>query len=411
MTTETTTGLNTDILIIEDDKVAATLLKKALTDLGHTVVGIEADGEKAIELAKEKRPGLLMVDYNLDGDLNGVDVTRSLQKEQSTAVVYVTSKSDEATLNEIANTSPYGYILKPFNTQEVRMVISTALEKLEKERALKSANQELDEQVNMTRAELEKSLVQLKNEVMLRKRAQIQLEIALKNEKELSQIKSRIATSISNEFTNPITSILSSIQILQLKNAEADVDKSYEKHLNRIEGSVFHIKSIISNLLLIEKSGLDNNENKESRVTLDKFMNSIVSDLQEQGYEDRNIQIELPDSPKSIITFESLLKQIIFNLASNACKYSAEDSTIKIEVLREDSALRFDVIDQGIGIPEGDQEHLFDYFFRATNVGKIEGNGLGLAVIKNFATIMDAKLTFKSTEGVGSTFSFSLPMN
>ena len=98
----------TDILIVEDDIVAATLLKKTLIDLGHSVVGVAVEGKRAIEMARQKRPQLMMVDYQLEDDLNGADVTRQVLEEQNLAVIYVTSKSDKETLDAIAETNPNG---------------------------------------------------------------------------------------------------------------------------------------------------------------------------------------------------------------------------------------------------------------------------------------------------------------
>ena len=400
----------TDILIVEDDIVAATLLKKTLTDLGHSVVGVAVEGKRAIELARQKRPQLMMVDYQLEDELNGADVTRKVMEEQSIAVIYVTSKSDRETLEAIAETNPNGYILKPFNRKEIGMVINTVLEKFNHERMLNSLNEELGLKVETTDAELKKSLEALKVEIELRKIAEKKLKNSLKREKEFSDIKSRLAASVSHEFKTPLTSILSSTQILQMRHEGQENVEANLKHLQRIEEAALHLKNIISNILFIENSGVQDAGDSLSEIVLHDFIDNIIQDVNYGFTQPTEVLLEVNNAPETLQTSAELLKQILTNLVSNAIKYSPAKTPVFVNIFGTTDSLIIEVADQGIGIPERDQKHLFDYFFRAKNVKKIKGNGLGLAVSKNFAQIMGAQLNFKSQEGKGSTFTLKLPL-
>ena len=400
----------TDILIVEDDIVAATLLKKTLTDLGHSVVGVAVEGKRAIELARQKRPQLMMVDYQLEDELNGADVTRKVMEEQSIAVIHVTSKSDRETLEAIAETNPNGYILKPFNRKEIGMVINTVLEKFNHERMLNSLNEELGLKVETTDAELKKSLEALKVEIELRKIAEKKLKNSLKREKEFSDIKSRLAASVSHEFKTPLTSILSSTQILQMRHEGQENVEANLKHLQRIEEAALHLKSIISNILFIENSGVQDAGDSLSEIVLHDFIDNIIQDVNYGFAQPTEVLLEVNNTPETLQTSAELLKQILTNLVSNAIKYSPAKTPVFVNVFGSTDSLIIEVADQGIGIPEKDQKHLFDYFFRAKNVKQIKGNGLGLAVSKNFAQIMGAQLNFKSQEGKGSTFTLKLPL-
>jgi len=401
---------STDILIVEDDIVAATLLKKTLLDLGHSVVGVAVEGKRAIELARETKPQLMMVDYQLEDELNGADVTRQVLEEQSLAVIYVTSKSDKETLDAIAQTNPNGYILKPFNRKEIGMVINTVLEKHNHEQLLSTLNEELGIQVEMTHDELKASHAKLQIEVELRKEAEKRLKEALKREKEFSDIKSRLATSISDEFKTPLTAILSSTQILQMHNEGADGEITNARHLYRIEEAALHLKKILSNILFIEKSGLQDAGNSEDVIELQEFVKVIIGDVRNGYSQSPEIKLNVANIPDNVHIYSELLKQVMVNLLNNAIKYSPSLRPIAVNLTGKKDELLIEVVDQGIGIPAKDQQRIFEYFFRASNAMTINGNGIGLAVAKNFVSIMNGHLSFESKEGKGSTFSLQLPL-
>ncbi len=399
----------TNILIVEDDIVAASLLKKTLIDLGHDVVGVEVEGKKAIAKALEKKPELMMVDFQLEGNLNGADVTRSVLEKHNTSVIYVTSKSDRQTLKLIAETNPHGYILKPFNRKEIGMVIDTVLKKFREETQLSTQNQELGLAVEMTTDELKKSLKELEKEVELRKKAEDQLTQALQREKEFNNIKSRLAKSISHEFKMPLTSILSSIEILKLRFEETK-DESINKHLGRVAEGTLHLKKILSNILFLEKSGIEGAENSPSTIEVKSFTQEIIDDVKSEIKKCPDIILNYYDTPDSISVYAEILKQVVGNLASNAAKYSSGKEPVVINLIGKQDQLCFEFIDDGIGIPEDDQPHLFEYFFRAKNVKEIEGSGIGLAVTKNFAGLLGAEISFESKENIGTKFILTLPL-
>ncbi|MCB0664099.1 MAG: ATP-binding protein, partial [Saprospiraceae bacterium] len=104
------------------------------------------------------------------------------------------------------------------------------------------------------------------------------------------------------------------------------------------------------------------------------------------------------------------LKNILLNLASNAIKYSKEGKNIFIRTWEKANMITFEVEDQGIGIPEEDQEHLFTRFFRAHNAINIQGTGLGLNIVKRYAEMLSGQLEFESEVGKGSIFRVTVPI-
>ena len=108
---------------------------------------------------------------------------------------------------------------------------------------------------------------------------------------------------------------------------------------------------------------------------------------------------------------EKLLRHIFGNLLSNALKYSPQGGTVEFRLDAEGSGTRFEVRDQGIGIPAEELTHLFESFHRASNVGGIQGTGLGLAIVRNAVQMHGGRIAVASTPGEGSCFTVWLPGN
>jgi signal transduction histidine kinase len=101
---------------------------------------------------------------------------------------------------------------------------------------------------------------------------------------------------------------------------------------------------------------------------------------------------------------KKILKHILFNLISNAIKFSPEDKKIKVKTNITKNLLELQVSDEGIGIPKEDQKHLFERFFRGRNATNIQGTGLGLNIVGKYAELMNGTIDFKSAENKGTTF-------
>jgi signal transduction histidine kinase len=106
---------------------------------------------------------------------------------------------------------------------------------------------------------------------------------------------------------------------------------------------------------------------------------------------------------------EKLLRHILSNLLSNAIKYSPTGSTVNFKLVGQNGQVIFQIQDEGIGIPEEDQQHLFETFHRAKNVVNIPGTGLGLAIVKRSVDLHGGKISVKSEVGVGTTFTVTIP--
>jgi PAS domain S-box-containing protein len=129
------------ILVVEDEAIVALDLKAELESRGYAVVGPADTGDKALALARNERPDLALVDVKLKGAMDGVELAQAFKRELDLPVIYLTSYSDAAMVQRAAQTTPYGYLTKPFQAKELQAAIDIALYKSSIERQLRASEE------------------------------------------------------------------------------------------------------------------------------------------------------------------------------------------------------------------------------------------------------------------------------
>jgi len=122
------------ILIVEDEAIVSADIQDRLISYGYAIAGATGSGEKAVELARELKPDLALMDIILSGDMDGAEAARIIRQELRLPVVFLTANSDETTMFKARDTDPFGYVLKPFEDRSLRMAIEIALYKHRAER-------------------------------------------------------------------------------------------------------------------------------------------------------------------------------------------------------------------------------------------------------------------------------------
>jgi PAS domain S-box-containing protein len=136
------------ILVVEDESIVALDIKNTLEGLGYVVPAVVSSGKQAIEKAAETRADLVLMDIRLQGDIDGVEAATLIWNDFDIPVIYLTAHADEATLQRIKVSEPFGYILKPFEEIELRTTIEMALHKHRMERKLKESERWLGTVLN-----------------------------------------------------------------------------------------------------------------------------------------------------------------------------------------------------------------------------------------------------------------------
>ncbi|KAF3887169.1 MULTISPECIES: PAS domain S-box protein [Nostocales] len=242
-----------------------------------------------------------------------------------------------------------------------------------------------------------------------RKQLEEDLKNALQKEKELNDLKSRFIAMTSHEFRTPLSTILSSAELLQYYSHKWTREKQLS-HLQRIQNAVHHMIETLNDVLLIGRA-----ESKKLNLDLEEFdlieyCQYMVkeSELNIKNQQVINFQSQYNSIPCSMD--KKLLGQILSNLLSNAIKYSPNNNLIQFTLQLEAEQAIFEIQDRGIGIPPDDLPHIFESFHRATNVGHIQGTGLGLAVVKRCVDTYKGEITVTSQEALGTTFTVRLPV-
>ncbi len=245
----------------------------------------------------------------------------------------------------------------------------------------------------------------LEQEVALRT---AQLEESLGREKSLSDLKSKFIGIASHEFRTPLSTILSSTNLIERYIEKGDV-LAQLKHITRIKNSVQHLNGILTDFLSLEKldEGMVNNQPKSTDI--DKLLCETLHEMENLRKPGQAIHYKSDDKLSEVSVDHKLLKACVVNLISNAIKYSDEGKSIFVD-LSTNELMTITIEDQGIGIPEADQSKLFSRFFRASNVGSTKGTGLGLNIVRKYVEIMGGSISCTSKEGSGTTFKLKLPV-
>ena len=243
-----------------------------------------------------------------------------------------------------------------------------------------------------------------------RKQLEEELKAALHKEKELNELKSRFVAMTSHEFRTPLSTILSSSELLEHYRHKWTEEKQL-LHMHRIQTAVKHMTEMLNNVLVIGKAEAGKLDFIPVPFDLVKYCHYLVEELQLNVNNQHAISFIRQDDSMPCCMDEKLLEHILSNLLSNAIKYSPTGSTVRFSLTLKDGLAVFTIQDQGIGIPPEDLPHLFESFHRATNVGNIQGTGLGLAIVKKCVDTHNGEIAVKSEVGVGTIFIVTLPLN
>ncbi len=298
---------------------------------------------------------------------------------------------------------PVEISLSPYHNSQGKFVIAFIVDITERKKAemrLKNYSADLEKQVKNRTLILEEAINELE-------KTKKDLYDALEKERELNELKSRFVSMASHEFRTPLATILSSLSLVT-KYGELNEQKKQNKHIQRIKSSIGNLTDILNEFLSLSKLEEGKIDNVPEKFNLQEYVSEIIAELRPITRETQTINYE--HTGRELITLDKKnLKNILLNLISNAIKFSPDTEPVEVTTDLHDGQLTIEVKDKGIGIPEEDQKHLFERFFRGSNVMHIQGTGLGLNIVSKYVELMNGSIRIDSKENKGTTLTINIP--
>lgn len=367
------------ILVIEDETILREEVVEWLTLEGYEAFSA-ADGLAGIQEAFRRQPDLIICDITMPR-LDGHSVLLELRAHPSTRdtpFIFVTARASHDDVRKGMSLGADDYITKPFTRVELLQAVEARLEKIALQR------QQRETEIEQWRQ-------------------------AFEQERDQRLFKSKLVAMFSHDFRNPLSSILSSINMLQNYADRMDEQRRL-RYLNRAEASVYQLLQMLDDMLLVSQMETGNFDFRPERLKAAELLQTVVDEFQFIHTDAYTLVFESRYAA-SITADSRLLRQIAANLISNAIKYSPQGSQVDVLLAGDDQQVRISVRDQGIGIPEADRARLFTAFQRASNAGDISGTGLGLAIVKQAVDLHGGWVDLESRVGVGTTVNVTLPLH
>ncbi|MEM1408350.1 MAG: PAS domain-containing sensor histidine kinase [Bacteroidota bacterium] len=267
---------------------------------------------------------------------------------------------------------------------------------------------ERTEQLDKTIEVLEKTNHDLEEQINVRIQAENDAKKALERERELNELKSRFVSMASHEFRTPLSTMLSSVSLIERYNNNEQADKR-GRHVKKIKTAIGNLKNILDDFLSLSKLEEGKISINKSSVNVSELAENVIDQMSQLTGDNQRIRLMIKGKECVCHTDNKIVNNVLINLISNGIKYSEKD--VDLILTYQQSVLKIEVRDYGMGIPEQEKKHMFERFFRAKNAVNIQGTGLGLNIVKKYVEILEGTIDFESTLNKGTTFTVCLPID
>lgn len=257
--------------------------------------------------------------------------------------------------------------------------------------------------------------IQKFNETLQAKVDEATAELKRSNEKlkSLDKAKDEFVSMASHQLRTPLTSMKGYVSMV-LDGDVGDITPAQRKLLEEAYASSQRMVYLIGDFLNVSRLSTGKFVVEPSDSNVANIVQEEVDQLRATALSRQiSLKYEKPSNFPSMVVDETKIRQVVMNFVDNAIFYSKSGSEVKVELTKTAKEVIFKVKDTGIGVPAEERRHLFTKFFRATNARKArpDGTGIGLFMAKKVIVAHSGSIIFETTEGKGSTFGFSLPVD
>jgi DNA-binding response OmpR family regulator len=363
---------NTPILIVDDDKTTVRLLRHIFENAGYQVLTAE-NGEEGLRMERENKVNLVLMDVMMP-KMNGYEFCKALRQHSNAPVIFISCLSNEEDALKGFAAGADDFIRKPFRSHELLAKINRLVSRFECDR--RDADQKL------------------------------------------KVFKENISNNLSHEMKTPISVISLCMESL-LEEHFLNNPEGQQQFIGLAKKNVGRLKRLVEDFLLVNAFENGEFQNKEM-VAIDDFLNQYIP-LWKTNYPKHEILLEkvVADNQNPLYLPKFLLESGVAHLVDNACKFSPNSTKVFLQITAQAAgsenspSIAVRVRDLGIGIPSSFHERIFEKHFQVE--GELNrsyaGLGLGLYLFRHLLDYYHGNLLLESSENVGTTIGFVIPMN
>jgi len=403
------------ILVVDDSPTYLNALASELRDEGYDVV-LARSAEEALDLLKVQDVDGILLDIVLPG-ISGHEMARRIKKSpewREIPLVAIATRDDPATMIEAVNAGADDFVVKSPDFSVVRARLRAQLRRrhLEDEArraGLEAAEARSTKALAETRAALIADLERKNAEL---ESAREEAERARRLAQAESLFKSRFLAGMSHELRTPLNAILGFSELLE-QELFGPLNPLQQEYVGNVLTSGRHLLTLVNDILDLSKVEAGRMTLAREWVDLAPMAESVLAVLRPLAdKKDLRVEIEVPAGLPGMFVDPVRFKQVLFNLLSNALKFTPTGGHILLSAGRSDTEILVAVRDSGIGIRPEDLGRLFREFERIEPAkGEVpEGTGLGLALTRRLVELHGGRIEVRSRVGEGSTFTVAIPL-